>query len=183
MSSEGITARDTTMTFTCFVFFDMWNALSCRSQTKSVFSIGLFSNKMFLVAVTLSVIGQLLVVYFPPLQRIFQTEELTWWGKFSSLQLKLTVLTNMFFSSTFRHVVFDNADVFGLDYFGNKEIDRKNGGASWEREKVPLGICMTGGGVRGEDAPQLVSFILISLPPFVYTAPSRMCRNKTTRKQ
>lgn len=82
MSSEGITARDTTMTFTCFVFFDMWNALSCRSQTKSVFQIGLFSNKMFLVAVTLSVIGQLLVVYFPPLQRIFQTEALTYWGKF-----------------------------------------------------------------------------------------------------
>ncbi|XP_044766962.1 calcium-transporting ATPase type 2C member 1 isoform X3 [Coccinella septempunctata] len=77
MSSQGITARDTTMTFTCFVFFDMWNALSCRSQTKSVFQIGLFSNKMFLVAVTLSVIGQLLVVYFPPLQKIFQTEALT----------------------------------------------------------------------------------------------------------
>ncbi|KAK9891916.1 hypothetical protein WA026_017400 [Henosepilachna vigintioctopunctata] len=77
MSSQGITARDTTMTFTCFVFFDMWNALSCRSQTKSVFQIGLFSNKMFLVAVTLSVVGQLLVVYFPPLQQVFQTEALT----------------------------------------------------------------------------------------------------------
>lgn len=79
MSTEGITARDTTMTFTCFVFFDMWNALSCRSQTKSVFSIGFFSNKMFLLAVTLSVVGQLLVVYTPPLQRVFQTEALTWW--------------------------------------------------------------------------------------------------------
>lgn len=29
---NGNTARDTTMTFTCFVFFDMFNALSCRSQ-------------------------------------------------------------------------------------------------------------------------------------------------------
>ncbi|XP_050499261.1 calcium-transporting ATPase type 2C member 1 isoform X4 [Diabrotica virgifera virgifera] len=79
LSSEGITARDTTMTFTCFVFFDMWNALSCRSQTKSVFTIGLFSNKMFLIAVTLSVLGQMLVVYFPPLQAIFLTESLTAW--------------------------------------------------------------------------------------------------------
>ncbi|XP_051155765.1 calcium-transporting ATPase type 2C member 1 isoform X3 [Leptopilina boulardi] len=77
MTSGGITARDTTMTFTCFVFFDMFNALSCRSQTKSVFTIGFFSNKMFLVAVTLSVVGQLLVIYFPPLQRVFQTEALT----------------------------------------------------------------------------------------------------------
>ncbi|KAH0949057.1 hypothetical protein HN011_000289 [Eciton burchellii] len=71
------TARGTTMTFTCFVFFDMFNALSCRSQTKSIFTIGLWSNKMFLIAVTLSVIGQMFVIYFPPLQKIFQTEALT----------------------------------------------------------------------------------------------------------
>lgn len=77
MTTERTTARDTTMTFTCFVFFDMFNALSCRSQTKSIFTIGLWSNKMFLVAVTLSVIGQMLVIYFPPLQRVFQTEALT----------------------------------------------------------------------------------------------------------
>ncbi|XP_017794138.1 PREDICTED: calcium-transporting ATPase type 2C member 1 [Habropoda laboriosa] len=77
MTTGGNTARDTTMTFTCFVFFDMFNALSCRSQTKSIFTIGLWSNKMFLVAVTLSVIGQMLVIYFPPLQRIFQTEALS----------------------------------------------------------------------------------------------------------
>ncbi|XP_052758967.1 calcium-transporting ATPase type 2C member 1 isoform X1 [Galleria mellonella] len=77
MSDNKITPRDTTMTFTCFVLFDMFNALSCRSQTKSVFQVGLFSNKMFLVAVTLSLVGQMLVVYFPPLQRVFQTEALT----------------------------------------------------------------------------------------------------------
>ena len=32
MSHGKVTPRDTTMTFTCFVFFDMFNALSCRSQ-------------------------------------------------------------------------------------------------------------------------------------------------------
>lgn len=76
MSDNKITPRDTTMTFTCFVFFDMFNALSCRSQTKSVFQVGLFTNKMFVVAVGGSIIGQLLVVYFPPLQAVFQTEAL-----------------------------------------------------------------------------------------------------------
>lgn len=30
MEDGQMTARDTTMTFTCFVFFDMFNALSCR---------------------------------------------------------------------------------------------------------------------------------------------------------
>lgn len=82
MSDNKITPRDTTMTFTCFVLFDMFNALSCRSQTKSVFQVGLFSNKMFLVAVTLSLVGQMLVVFFPPLQRVFLTEALTGHGMF-----------------------------------------------------------------------------------------------------
>ncbi|XP_064640743.1 calcium-transporting ATPase type 2C member 1-like isoform X2 [Lineus longissimus] len=76
MSDNKITPRDTTMTFTCFVFFDMFNALSCRSELKSVFTIGLFNNRMFLIAVGLSLVGQLLVIYFPPLQAVFQTESL-----------------------------------------------------------------------------------------------------------
>nr|XP_033785910.1 calcium-transporting ATPase type 2C member 1 isoform X2 [Geotrypetes seraphini]XP_033785912.1 calcium-transporting ATPase type 2C member 1 isoform X2 [Geotrypetes seraphini] len=72
-----ITPRDTTMTFTCFVFFDMFNALSSRSQTKSVLEIGLCSNKTFCYAVLGSIMGQLLVIYFPPLQKVFQTESLS----------------------------------------------------------------------------------------------------------
>ncbi|XP_048748912.2 calcium-transporting ATPase type 2C member 1-like isoform X2 [Ostrea edulis] len=76
MSDNKITPRDTTMTFTCFVFFDMFNALSCRSAEKSIFEVGLLNNKMFLLAVGGSLIGQLLVIYFPPLQAVFQTESL-----------------------------------------------------------------------------------------------------------
>jgi Ca2+-transporting ATPase len=76
MSDNVVTARDTTMSFTCFVLFDMFNALSCRSSTKSVFEIGFFSNKMFNIAVGLSLLGQLAVIYVPFLQAIFQTEAL-----------------------------------------------------------------------------------------------------------
>jgi len=35
---------------------------------------------MFLVAVTLSIVGQMLVIYFPPLQNVLQTEALTLYG-------------------------------------------------------------------------------------------------------
>uniref|UniRef100_A0A1I8HDG5 P-type Ca(2+) transporter n=1 Tax=Macrostomum lignano TaxID=282301 RepID=A0A1I8HDG5_9PLAT len=76
MSDNKVTPRDTTMTFTCFVLFDMFNALSCRSKSKSIFTIGLFSNRTFCIAVGLSLIGQLLVIYVPPFQAIFQTEAL-----------------------------------------------------------------------------------------------------------
>lgn len=73
-----VTARDTTMTFTCFVLFDMFNALTCRSSSKSILAgeIGVFDNKMFNYAVAGSLLGQGMVVYFPPLQRVFQTEAL-----------------------------------------------------------------------------------------------------------
>ncbi|OAQ84099.1 calcium-transporting ATPase 1 [Purpureocillium lilacinum] len=79
MLADGqVTRRDTTMTFTCFVFFDMFNALSCRSESKSIFrgEMGLFANNLFNWAVSLSLVCQLLVIYMPWLQEVFQTEAL-----------------------------------------------------------------------------------------------------------
>ena len=78
MDDGEVTRRDTTMTFTCFVLFDMFNALSCRSESKSVLrgEVGLFANTLFNWAVSLSLAGQLLVIYFPWLQEVFQTEAL-----------------------------------------------------------------------------------------------------------
>ena len=79
-ADNTITARDTTMTFTAFVLFDMFNALTCRSEGKSFLRGevrgGVLGNKMFNYAVGGSLCGQALVVYFPVLQRVFQTEAL-----------------------------------------------------------------------------------------------------------
>lgn len=74
---EIVTPRDTTMTFTCFVLFDMFNALSCRSMTKSVLSLGLFTNRALSYSIGGCLLCQLLVIYFGPLQSIFQTESLS----------------------------------------------------------------------------------------------------------
>ncbi|KAI0842932.1 calcium-transporting ATPase type 2C member 1 [Hypoxylon sp. FL0890] len=86
MLDGEVSRRDTTMTFTCFVLFDMFNALTCRSESKSIFrgEVGLFSNKLFNWAVSLSLAGQLLVIYFPWLQEVFQTEAL---GLFDLIRL------------------------------------------------------------------------------------------------
>lgn len=93
MSADNkITPRDTTMTFTCFVLFDMWNALACRSSRKMIWEIGLFRNRMFCLAVSGSLLCQLAVIYFPPLQHIFQTEALS----ISDL-IFLTLLTSLVF--------------------------------------------------------------------------------------
>lgn len=94
MLSDGVvTKRDTTMTFTCFVLFDMFNALACRSETKSLLrgEMGLFANTAFNWAVGLSLFGQLLVIYFPALQYTFQTEALSFWDILSLVALASTV--------------------------------------------------------------------------------------------
>uniref|UniRef100_A0A914LZI5 Calcium-transporting ATPase n=1 Tax=Meloidogyne incognita TaxID=6306 RepID=A0A914LZI5_MELIC len=96
-ADNKITPRDTTMTFTCFVLFDMWNALSCRSSRKMIWEIGLFGNRMFCLALVGSLLCQLAVIYFKPLQHIFQTEALT---IFDLLFLLLLSSTVFFFNET-----------------------------------------------------------------------------------
>ncbi|CAB4382590.1 unnamed protein product [Rhizophagus irregularis] len=93
-----VTARDTTMTFTCFVLFDMFNALSCRSEKKSILELGLFSNTMFNLAVVGSLIGQLCVIYMPFFQAVFQTEALT----HSDIFLLVLLTSSVFWIDSFR---------------------------------------------------------------------------------
>ncbi|EGF83798.1 hypothetical protein BATDEDRAFT_18216 [Batrachochytrium dendrobatidis JAM81] len=76
--NEGVvTTRGRTMTFTCFVFFDMWNSLACRSSTRLIHQVGWTTNKMYTYAVTACVLGQLAVIYIPFFQSVFQTSALS----------------------------------------------------------------------------------------------------------
>jgi P-type Ca2+ transporter type 2C len=72
-----VSPRDLTMTFSTFVMFDMFNAITCRHNSRSVFEVNLFSNRAFLGAILFSVTGQLLVIFFPPLQHVFRTVPLS----------------------------------------------------------------------------------------------------------
>ncbi|KAF3400386.1 Calcium-transporting ATPase 1 [Talaromyces pinophilus] len=98
--SRVVTNHDTTMTFTCFVFFDMFNALTCRSESKSVLrgEMPLTGNKMFNYAVVGSIIGQLSVIYIPFLQAIFQTEAL----RLSDLLKLIALASSVFWADEFR---------------------------------------------------------------------------------
>lgn len=76
MADGTVSTRDTTMTFATFVLFDMFNALASRSSTHSVFALGLGANSFFNMAVGGSLLSLVLLVHFPPLQAVFQTEAL-----------------------------------------------------------------------------------------------------------
>jgi Ca2+-transporting ATPase len=72
-----ISRRDTTMTFMTFVNCDLFNAYVCRSADKCFYELSLFGNPAFLWAVGGSIVGQLLLIYWKPLQEVFQTEALS----------------------------------------------------------------------------------------------------------
>lgn len=91
MADGVVTNKDATMTFTTFVFFDMFNALACRSEKQSIFSVGFFSNRMFNLAVGGSILAQLFVIYVPFFQSIFQTEALSFYELLKIVMVTSTV--------------------------------------------------------------------------------------------
>ena len=65
------------MVFSVLTLAQMGQVLAIRSETQSLFSLGLFSNKSLLVAVVLTFALQMAILYLPALQRIFHTAALT----------------------------------------------------------------------------------------------------------
>lgn len=61
-------------------------------QTKLILEIGFFRNRMFLYSVLGSFLGQLAVIYVPPLQKIFQTENLGVLGKLQNAYMSYSKL-------------------------------------------------------------------------------------------
>lgn len=70
-------------------------------QTKSIIEIGLFTNRMFIYAVGGSIIGQMLVIYAPPLQAVFQTEALS----MIDLLLLLSIASSVFILDEIRKLL------------------------------------------------------------------------------
>ncbi len=73
---EGLaTAR--TFAFSVLTLSQLFHALNCRSQTRSFFALGPFSNPWLLYAVVFSLLLHLGIVYIPFLQPIFHTVPLS----------------------------------------------------------------------------------------------------------
>ena len=66
-----------TLIFTALTFTQMGGVFAMRSESDSLLSIGILSNKKLLAAVFLTVLLQLGVIYLPILQRAFDTQPLT----------------------------------------------------------------------------------------------------------
>lgn len=67
-----------TMTFTVLCFSQLGNAIAIRSRRESTFSLSLLANKPMLGAIALTIALQLMVVYVPFFNNLFETQPLTW---------------------------------------------------------------------------------------------------------
>lgn len=66
-----------TMAFATLVFGELTRAFAVRSETRSIFSIGVFSNSAMNKAFVVSLAMQLAVLFIPFLQEIFKVQNLT----------------------------------------------------------------------------------------------------------
>lgn len=76
---NGDLTRARTIGFTVISMFQVFNALNCRSRTKSIFKIGFFTNKYLFAAIVSSVSLQVLATILPFFQVALQTKPLTVW--------------------------------------------------------------------------------------------------------
>lgn len=66
-----------TMTLITMAMYQWFNAWNCRSQTRSLFSIGLFTNKLLIAVMILVLALQSAIVYIPTMRYIFKTVPLS----------------------------------------------------------------------------------------------------------
>ncbi len=62
-----------TMAFTTLIMFQLFYALSCRSEKYTLFKAGILSNRYLILAVIFSILMQVAVVYLPIFQNVFGT--------------------------------------------------------------------------------------------------------------
>lgn len=81
--SDPLYLQATTLVFATIVFAQIGNGLSCRSQRESLFAIGIFTNRYYVVGVGIQMVVLILLIFAPPLKSIFGTEPFDptyWWA-------------------------------------------------------------------------------------------------------
>lgn len=99
--NNGDIVRAQTLGFTTMAMFQVFNALNCRSRTKSIFKLGFFTNKYLFGAIAASVSLQVLATVLPPLKLALGTTPLSLWDWLTIILISSSV----FFADELRKLV------------------------------------------------------------------------------
>jgi Ca2+-transporting ATPase len=69
--------RARTIALTTMVFFQFYQAINCRSETRSVFRMSPLSNPLLFISMIAAFLAQLSVIYVPAFQWVFRTVPIT----------------------------------------------------------------------------------------------------------
>jgi len=72
-ASGPVYMQATTMTLASIVFCQIGAVMNCRTETQSVFKVGLFKNRRVLLGIVVEVLLLSAIIYVPFLQGVFQT--------------------------------------------------------------------------------------------------------------
>jgi Ca2+-transporting ATPase len=81
-----------TLAMTTMVFFQFFQAWNSRSETKSVFQIGLFTNPYLAYGLVASVLAHMAAIYAPPFQWLLSTEPIAGMEWLLIVAIALTVI-------------------------------------------------------------------------------------------
>lgn len=89
---ENAVEYSRTMAFMVLVMCQLFFSLAVRDSSKSIFQIGLFTNKYLIGAILLGVLLQLIVIFIPVMQRAFHLQMLDLGGWIIAISLGLVPL-------------------------------------------------------------------------------------------
>jgi Ca2+-transporting ATPase len=86
-----------TMALVTMAMYQWFNAWNCRSETKSLLTIGLFSNRWLVLATSFVLFLQLVLVYAPFMQYIFKTVSLSFeqWMEIVALTAPIVLIDEL----------------------------------------------------------------------------------------
>lgn len=77
VEGDPVYFKATAMTLAAIVFSQIGMVFNCRTESQSVFKIGIFKNKQIMLGILFELVIIFLVVYVPPLQSLFHTAPLS----------------------------------------------------------------------------------------------------------
>jgi len=89
------------MTLVTMAMFQWFNAWNCRSETKSIFQLGFFSNRWLLAAIGVVFVLQIVVLHNPLMQRVFDTKPIS----MNEWLMILAISSSIFFIEELRKLI------------------------------------------------------------------------------